>query len=316
MPRIVIPGGSGQVGTMLARHFLSRRHDVTVLARKVSPAAWRVMEWNARDPGPWTQEIDGADLVINLAGRSVNCRYTTANRLEIKNSRIDATHAVGRAIASVSRPPAVWMNASTATIYRHALDRDMDEETGELGGKEAGVPDTWRFSLDVATSWEKAFNEMPAPGTRKIALRSGMIMSPDSGGIFDMLRRLVKAGLGGSDGSGEQFVSWIHELDFLRAIEFLLAHKELAGPINVSSPNPLPNREFMHALRQACGVRIGLPAAEWMLEIGAIFLRTETELILKSRRVVPRRLLDAGFRFHFPQWKDAARDLAHAAHVA
>jgi uncharacterized protein (TIGR01777 family) len=311
MLRIVIPGGSGQVGTILARHFLTRRHEVTVLARHPISAPWRTVSWNGRDPGPWTREIDGADLVINLAGRSVNCRYTAANRREIKESRIDATRAIGQAIAAASHPPAIWMNASTATIYRHSFDRDMDEETGEFGGKEPGVPDTWRFSIDVATSWERAFDEMPAPATRKIALRSAMIMSPDRGGVFDTLRGLVMAHLGGAAGSGAQFVSWIHELDFLRSIEFLLQHKELAGPINLAAPHPLPNGKFMRIRRQACGVRFGLPAAPWMLEVGAMFLRTETELILKSRRVVPKRLLDAGFRFHFAHWEEAARDLAH-----
>lgn len=201
------------------------------------------------------------------------------------------------------------MNAGTATIYRHALDRPMDEATGELGGTEPDVPSTWRFSIDVATAWERAFFESNTPRTRKIALRSAMTMSPDPNGVFDVLLRLVRFGLGGSAGSGRQFVSWIHETDFIGAIEFLIAREEVSGPVNVCSPNPLPNSEFMRALRRAWGIPIGLPAAKWMLEIGAVFLRTETELILKSRRVVPGRLLDAGFEFRFPDWESAGLDL-------
>jgi NAD dependent epimerase/dehydratase family enzyme len=188
----------------------------------------------------------------------------------------------------------------------------MDETTGELGGNEPGVPDTWRFSIQVATAWERAFEAAAAPTTRKIALRSAMVMSPDRGGVFGTLRGLVRGGLGGAAGSGRQYVSWIHHADFVRSVEFLIARGDLDGTINVSSPNPLPQREFMRILRQACGVRIGLPATRWMLEIGARILRTETELILKSRRVVPRRLLDAGFEFQFPFWQATARDLVAA----
>jgi uncharacterized protein len=249
-------------------------------------------------------------VVINLAGRSVNCRYNLANRREIKESRIITTRLVGQAIADAARPPKLWMNASTATIYRHAVDRPMDDVDGEIGGSEPNIPSTWRFSYDVATSWEGAFFEAATPNTRKVALRSSMIMSPDKEGVFDTLLNLVRLGLGGSAGSGRQFMSWIHDLDFVRALEFLIARNDLDGCINITSPNPVPNREFMAALRRAYGAPIGLPATDWMLEIGAVFLRTETELILKSRRVVPRRLTEAGFTFEFPEWSGAAADLA------
>jgi uncharacterized protein len=260
-------------------------------------------------PGEWGKELDGADVVVNVAGRSVNCRYNEANRREIKESRIVTTQLVGDAIAKASQPPKLWMNASTATIYRHALDRSMDEVDGEIGGSEPGIPSTWRFSYDVAKSWEKAFFEADTPNTRKIALRSSMIMSPDRGGVFETLLNLVRMGLGGSAGSGRQFMSWVHGVDFVRALEFLIGRSDLDGCINITSPNPVPNRECMAALRRAYGAPIGLPASEWMLEIGAIFLRTETELILKSRRVVPRRLSEAGFSFQFPDWGTAAADL-------
>jgi hypothetical protein len=307
--RIVIPGGSGQIGAVLARHYQSLGDDVVVLARKPLQAPWRVAQWDGRTIGSWTKEIDGADVVINLAGRSVNCRYNAANRREIKESRVKATKVVGQAIARSSRPPKLWMNAATATIYRHALDRAMDEATGELGGNEPNAPDTWRFSIDVAKSWEDAFSSTSAPTTRKIALRSAMVMSPDRGGVFDALLGLVRHGLGGASGPGLQFVSWVHDKDFLRALDYLIEREEFEGAVNIASPNPLPNKEFMAALRKAWGTRIGLPAAEWMLEVGAIFLRTETELILKSRRVVPGRLLAAGFQFKFPDWPLAAGDL-------
>ena len=201
------------------------------------------------------------------------------------------------------------MNASTATIYRHAYDRAMDEATGEIGGHESDAPASWRFSIEVATSWEDAFFSSHAPGTRKIALRSAMVMSPDPDGIFDTLLRLVRFRLGGASGSGKQFVSWIHDRDFLLSLEYLMVHDDLDGAINIASPNPIPNAEFMAILRKAWGTRIGLPASAWMLELGAIFLRTETELILKSRRVVPGRLLAHGFEFDFPAWGAAAHDL-------
>ncbi len=307
--RIVIPGGSGQVGNVLAWHFHAQGHLVTVLSRHPESLPWPVLPWNGCDLGIWTNAIDGADIVINLAGRNVNCRYTPANRREIMDSRIRSTRVVGQAIAQATQPPSLWLNASTATIYRHALDRAMDESTGELGGHEPGAPSTWRFSIDVAASWEKEFFSAATPGTRKIALRSAMTMGPDRDGIFDTLLRLVRAGLGGKAASGRQFISWIHETDFVRAIDFLIDHQSLDGCINVCSPCPLPNQEFMRVLRNAWGTRIGLPSTRWMLELGAVFLRTETELILKSRRVVPQRLLEAGFQFNFADWQDAAIDL-------
>ena len=307
--RIILPGGSGQVGALLARHFHSQGHAVVVLARRPVPAPWRVVQWDPLRLGPWAAEIENADLVINLAGRSVNCRYTQAHRREILESRTQSTRTVGEAIGRSAHPPRIWMNASTATIYRHAFDRPMDETTGEIGGKEPNAPSTWRFSIEVATSWEDAFFSSLTPSTRKIALRSAMVMSPDRGGVFDTLLTLVRFGLGGASGSGEQFVSWIHDCDFLRSIDYLIANDDLDGAVNLASPNPTPNSEFMATLRNAWGTRVGLPAREWMLEIGAVFLRSETELILKSRRVIPGRLLTHGFPFDFPEWPSAARDL-------
>jgi len=307
--RIVLPGGSGQVGNILSRHFHAQGHEVVVLARRVTPAPWRVVNWDGESLGNWTSELENADVLINLAGRSVDCRYTPSNRRAIKESRVQTTHLLGRAIGQSVRPPRLWMNASTATIYRHALDRPMDEQTGEIGGNETDAPAKWSFSIDVATSWEKAFFEAVTPNIRKIALRSAVIMSPDRGGVFDTLLRLVRFGLGGTAASGQQFVSWIHDEDFLRSIDYLIARDEIDGVVNIASPTPLGNREFMKALRQAWGTSIGLPATRWMLEIGTFFRRTETELVLKSRRVIPRRLVEDGFQFQFPEWAAAAQNL-------
>jgi len=308
-PRIVIAGGSGHLGQMLVRHFHAAGSDVTVLSRFPAPTPWKTVHWNGRDLNGWTEELEAADVVINLAGRSVNCRYTADNRRQILDSRVDTTRALARAISQATRPPTLWMNASTATIYRHSLDRDMDEATGELGGNESGVPATWRFSTDVARAWEQAFFETALPNTRRIALRAAMVMSPDPGGAFEMLLALARRGFSGPAANGAQFVSWIHHRDFVRVIDFLIERPDLDGPINICAPHPLPNREFMYALRDSSGALVGLPATRWMLEIGAVFLRTETELILKSRRVIPRRLTESGFEFLFPTWPEAAEDL-------
>jgi uncharacterized protein (TIGR01777 family) len=308
-PRIVLVGGSGQVGNILARHFHQQQTDVWVIARTTFSAPWRVVAWNGLQLGDWVKALAGADAVINLAGRSVDCRYGPRNKAEILESRIRSTKLVGEAIQTLTTPPPVWLNASTATIYRNSTDRAMDEKTGELGGTEANVPDSWRFSIEVAKRWEESFFDAKTPQTRKVALRSAMTMSPDRGGVFDALLGLVRFGLGGRFGSGEQYISWIHERDFVRAIEFVIANKRISGVVNVAAPNPQPNTEFMHNLRAAWGVQFGIPIPKSMLEIGAVFLRTETELVLKSRRVVPGRLLDDGFRFEFPEWPAAAVEL-------
>ncbi|MEP7000891.1 MAG: TIGR01777 family oxidoreductase [bacterium] len=308
---IVIAGGTGQVGTLLARAFTSAGRDVVVLSRTRSDQRhpWRVVPWDARTFGTWTDVIDGSDAVINLAGRSVNCRYTPENRRLILDSRVDSTRVIGDAIARSTRPPRTWLQMSTATIYAHRFDAANDETFGIIGGNEPDAPDTWRFSIEVATAWERALDSAPVAHTRKVALRSAVVMSPDRGGIFDTLLALVRRGLGGTAGSGRQFISWIHHADFVRAVQWLLDHDEMSGAVNVSSPNPLPNAEFMRTLRAAWGTRIGLPAMEWMLELGALALRTETELVLKSRRVVPGRLLERGFTFDFPDWEPAVREL-------
>lgn len=306
--KIILPGGSGQVGQILARSFISRGHEAVVLARG-GAAQGRVVPWDGRTLGPWADEVDGADVVINLAGRSVNCRYTPQNMSDMMTSRVDSTRVVGEAIARAKRPPRVWLQMSTATIYAHRFDAPNDEATGILGGDEPDVPGYWAYSVKIAKEWEKALAEANTPSTRKVALRAAMVMSPDPGGIFDVMLGLVQKGLGGRAGSGQQYVSWITDTDFVRAIDLLIERDDIEGAVNLASPGPLPYVDFMRALRDAAGVRVGLPATKWMLEIGAWVMRTDTELVLKSRRVVPGRLLDMGFAFEAKEWAAAARDL-------
>ncbi len=304
--KVVIPGGAGHLGRLLSRALRSRGFEVVVLSR--SPGRDEVA-WDGRTLGEWARELDGADVVVNLAGRSVNCRYTKANLAEMMSSRVDSTRVVGEAIARAARPPRLWIQMSTATIYAHRFDAANDEATGHLGGSEPGAPAYWGFSVEIAKAWEQAQAEARTPGTRKVALRAAMVMSAEPGGVFSVLSRLARFGLGGRAGSGEQFVSWIHEDDFLRAVLFLIEHEEIEGPVNLASPEPLPQRDLMRDLRAAWRMPFGLPAPAWLLEIGAFFLRTDTELLLKSRRVVPGRLLASGFRFERPSWSAAAGEL-------
>jgi len=319
--RIVLPGGSGQVGQTLARHFTERGHQVVVLTRGPYTAPWQTVHWESGDTGPWIEYLEGADACINLAGRSVNCRYNAENRQAIYDSRINSTRLLARVIAQLADPPRVWMNASAATIYQRELGADgvdlpVDEVTGVLGGDEfsAKSPEKrWSrrrdFSRRVARDWEAAFFAAETPRTRKVALRSGVVLSPTAGSAFGVLSSLVRAGLGGKQGSGRQFVPWIHEGDYARAVEFLIDREDLSGPVNMVAPNPVTNREFMAALRWAWDVPNGLPAPSLAIRLGAIFMRTEPELVLQSCRVVPGRLLDAGFEFEFPEWAETAEDL-------
>jgi uncharacterized protein len=306
--KVVIPGGSGQLGHYLRAAFRTRGHQVVVLSRncRLDPEA---VQWDGRTLGPWATQIDGADVVINLAGRSVNCRYTDSNLHAMMTSRVDSTRAVGLAIERATRPPKVWLQMSTATIYAHRYDAPNDESTGIIGGDEPAVPPYWSFSIDIAKAWELAQHESDTPQTRKVALRTAMVMGLYPEAVFDILVNLTRLHLGGAIAGGRQFISWIHEQDFVRAVEFLIERNDIHGPVNLAAPNPLTQREFMATLRAAFGKRVGLPASRWMVEIGSAFMKTDTELILKSRRVVPKRLIDAGFLFEFPNWDSAAVDL-------
>lgn len=306
--KIILAGGDGYLGRLLCRHLLELGREVVVLTRKlpqgvVLPCAEDRLKrtgWDGVNAGAWQAELEGARAVINLAGRTVNCRYHKYNRRQILESRILSTQALGRAVHACKQPPEVWLNSSTATIYRHAEDRNMEEKDGEIGSG---------FSVDVARQWEAAFFESKTPRTRKVALRTAMVMGPGTEGVFEAFYRLVRLGMGGTMGNGRQWVSWVHHEDFVWILEWLLARGDFEGVVNVAAPHPLPNREFMRLLRKASGMSLGLPTPGWLLQPGAVFLRTETELVLKSRRVTPGRLLAAGFEFEWPHWEGAVHDL-------
>jgi uncharacterized protein len=305
--RIVIAGGSGFLGQALAVHFLKAQWDVVILTRSPGQTglAGRPVDWDAQTLGDWAKQVEGSAAAINLTGRSVNCRYNARNRKAILDSRVNSTRVLGEAIQNCAQPPPVWLNAATATVYRHTFGDPWDES----GETEATDEAKDRFSVEVAWAWEKALNDAITPHTRKVAMRMAMVLGSGKNSVFPVLRRLTKLGLGGRMGSGRQFVSWIHESDYCRAVEWLISHTEFQGPVNLTAPNPLPNQEMMRTLREVCGVPFGLPATDWMLDIGAFFLRTETELLIKSRRVIPGRLLKSGFDFEFPSIREAFADL-------
>ena len=296
--RIVIAGASGFVGRYLSERFKASGDTVATIGRAGADARWG-------DPAAIRTLIDGSDILINLAGKSVNCRYTRKNKAAIFSSRLLTTAELGEAVQAVAHPPKVWFNASTATIYRHADDHPMTDEAGELGSG---------FSVNVATAWEREFFAHPRPGVRQVALRMAIVLG--DGSALTPLVMLTRFGLGGPQFGGKtrgarQRFSWVHIEDVHRAIEFLTARPEISDPINVSSPNPVDNRELMATLRRVLGVRVGIPLFGWMLELGAFAIRSETELLLKSRWVVPSRLLAAGFEFEFPKLEDALRDILH-----
>ena len=307
MKRVVLAGGSGFLGQELAKHFLARGNEVIVLTRqpRACQSLAREILWNGETLGKWSDELEGARALINLAGRSVNCRYHARNRQLILQSRVNPTRVLGEAIGHCTNPPGVWLNASTATIYRHTFGPAWSE-SGAIGAMPEAKD---AFSVEVACAWEKALNEAQTPVTRTVALRTAMVLGTGKNSVLPVLRRLVRLGLGGKTASGNQYVSWIHEEDFCRAVDWIIEHENLSGPVNVAAPNPITNREMMAALRNVCGMPFGLPAPSWMLEVGAFVLRTETELIIKSRRVVPVRLTESGFHFSFPQFRAALENL-------
>jgi hypothetical protein len=312
MKRIVLAGGSGFLGRELAAYFLKTKWDVVILARspRNTDNGCREILWDGQTQGEWQKELDGAAAVVNLTGKSVNCRYNATNRKEILESRVNSTRVIGEAIGQCISPPAVWLNASTATVYKHTFGEPWDES----GAMDAVAEAKDKFSVEVAKAWEGALNDAKRSETRKISMRMAMVLGLGKNSVFPVLRRLARLGLGGHMGSGNQYVSWIHVTDFCRAVDWLIHREDLEGPINIVAPNPVTNREMMRLLRQSCGAPFGLPAAEWMLEVGAFFLRTETELLLKSRRVIPGRLLKSGFQFQFPTMGEAFTNLVASGH--
>jgi len=307
--KIIIAGGSGQIGVLLSEKFTADGHEVIALTRQPTHTVWRTEWWDGKTQGAWSDLFDGSDVVINLAGRSVNCRYTPENKDEILQSRLKSTRAVGEAIANAARAPRVWLQASSATIYAHTEDGPANSEAnGVIGGGEPDAPPEWHFSIEVITAWEKAAQAFALSSTRTVLMRSALTLSPHRNGIYDVMLGLARRGLGGTVGSGRQYVSWIHDQDFIRSVYWLI-EKDLSGAINLCSPNPVPNAEFMQTLRETADIRVGVPAAAGIVKLGAAFMHTEAELVLKSRKVLPQRMVDSGFEFQFPEWRAAAVDL-------
>lgn len=304
--KIILAGGTGFLGNILIRHWQRLPIEIIVLSRTPQTAQpnVRYVEWDGRTKGSWINDLNGADVIINLAGRSVDCRYNKRNRQAIVSSRIDSTTVLGEAIQTISQPPKLWINLASATIYRHTIDRVMDEETGIIGEE---IED-YQFSVDVCKRWEATFWQTNAGATRKVALRTGIVLGKQ-GGVFPVFRRLAQLGLGGKMGSGQQFISWLHEHDFARIIDFIIGNDSLSGAYNATAPNPTRNSTFMSLLRKALHIPVGIPATEWMITIGAFLLRTEPELILKSRNVRPANLAQAGFQFQYPILEQAICEL-------
>ncbi|WP_413375356.1 TIGR01777 family oxidoreductase [Alkalihalobacillus sp. 1P02AB] len=291
--KVILAGGTGFTGEYFKRRFEDLGYQVLIISRSEPHITWD-------DKEKILQALEGSDLLVNLAGKSVNCRYHEANKQEILNSRTETTNLLGELVASCKQPPNLWINSSTATIYRHAEDRPMSEADGEIGEG---------FSVNVATAWEEAFFSHQLETTRQVALRIAIVLG-DSGGVMVPYQNLAKFGLGGHQGSGKQMFSWIHIEDLFQMILYVKDNTHLSGVFNSSAPNPITNREFTAAVRKAYNRKIGLPAAKWMLEIGTFVLRTETELLLKSRWVIPERFEKEGFAFKYATIEEALEQIA------
>lgn len=302
--KIVLAGGNGYLGLVLAAHYAPLAKQVVILSRRAKAVQGNIttMVWDGCNEGDWVNGLEGADMLINLCGKNVNCRYTAKNRAEIINSRVVPTRLLGKVIAGLQNPPRLWINVTSATIYRHAEDHAQDEQTGEIGQG---------FSVEVCREWEQVFFNCHTPATRQVALRMGIVLGR-SDGVFPRLLNLVKLGLGGKQGNGQQYVAWVHEQDVANCTEWLLQHPEMSGVVNCTAPGAVKNADLMQTLRKAYSMSIGLPAPAWLLEIGAVIIGTETELILKSRWVAPGRLLDSGYRFQFPEVRQAINQILNS----
>jgi uncharacterized protein (TIGR01777 family) len=298
--KLIIAAGTGFLGEVLINHFKDKFEEIVILTRGESKTNKniRYVNWNAKSFSGWETKLENADVLINLAGKSVDCRYTEKNKKEILLSRIQSTKILNQAVLNCKNPPKHWLNSSTSTIYRFALDKQMDEIDGEIGND---------FSMNVAQSWEKSFFKIETPNTLKTALRTSIVLGKN-GGAFIPLKTLAKFGFGGKQGKGNQFISWIHEEDFANAVEFII-QKEMIGVVNIVSPEPIRNADFTKKLQKAVGFPFGIPINAFLLKIGSFIIRTETELVLKSRNVIPKRLLENGFKFKFGNLDNAFQNL-------
>lgn len=299
--KIILAGGNGYVGGVFADYYKNSADEIIILSRhpKAPNENIRTLVWDGKTEGDWVKQLEGAELLINLCGKNVNCRYTERNKTEIFASRLLPTALLGKVVAKLAEPPKLWINMSSATIYRHAEDRPQDDETGEIG---------YGFSIDVCKQWEEAFFKSNTPRTRKIALRMGIVLG-SADGAFPRLLNLVKLGMGGKQGNGEQYISWVHERDAVACTEFLLTQNDITGAVNCTAPHPVKNKAFMRVLRKAWGIPFGLPAPAWLLQIGLTIIGSEMELILKSRWVLSKRLIEAGYQFQFNKVEHAVNDI-------
>jgi uncharacterized protein len=293
--KIIIAGGSGFLGKALENHF--KNHEVWILTR--NPKRPNEISWDAKTLGNWTESLEKADVLINMTGKSVDCRYNDENRAEILRSRIDSTNVLQKAVDKAKNPPKTWLNSSSATIYVHAETQLMTEANGIIGDD---------FSMNICKSWENAFFATTSSQTRKVALRTAIVLGRE-GEAFHKLKTITRLGLGGQQGNGRQKMSWVHVEDFCRAVEFIINDEKINGEINISAPNPIDNQSFMKILKDKLKVPFGIPSPTFLLEIGTLFLQTETELLLKSRNVYPERLLNYGFRFRFETVEEALGEL-------
>ena len=301
MNRIILAGGSGYLGMVLADYYKNKVKEVIILTRGKNEMRDNILwiHWDGQHISNWVEWMEGADLLINLTGKNVNCRYTDENKNEIISSRVNATNVLGEALMKLKKPPKVWIQCVSSTIYRDSRDKDMDEFSGEIGEG---------FSVDVCERWEEAFDKHEIPEVRKVALRISFVLGRN-GGAFPTLQTLARLGLGGKQGDGQQYVSWIHEKDFARIVEWVYRNEKIVGVYNCTAPNPVTNKVMTSELRKAAGIPIGLPSPECLLKVGAFFIGTEPELALKSRKVVPAKLVNEGFQFEYNHLELAIADL-------
>jgi uncharacterized protein len=300
MKKLIITAGTGFLGQVLVNNFKDKFEEIVILTRGKSEVKNNIkyIHWDAKTLTGWETELENADVLINLAGKSVDCRYTPQNKKEILDSRVDSTAILNEAVLGCKNAPKHWLNSSTSTIYRFSLDKQMDEASGEIGDD---------FSMNVAKTWEKTFFEVETRRTLKTALRTSIVLGKN-GGAFVPIKTLAKIGFGGKQGKGNQYISWIHEYDFACALEFIIKN-QMTGVVNIVSPKPITNKDFMAILRKTIKIPFGIPIPEFLLKMGAKIIKTETELVLKSRNVNPKRLLESGFTFQFDTLEKAIKNL-------